>query len=53
FYQKNYVFRNLNLRIRNNRIGFLFFLLCYQMIMSPVSLYGYIQEFFKLKRVWE
>ncbi|MGG2028428.1 glycosyltransferase [Gottfriedia sp. S16(2024)] len=53
FYQKNYVFRNLNLRIRNNRIGFIFFLLCYQMIMSPVSLYGYIQEFFKFKRVWE
>ena len=53
FYQKNYVFRNLNLRIRHNRLGFLFFILCYQMIMSPVSFYGYLQEFFKLKRVWE
>ncbi|WP_088072709.1 glycosyltransferase family 2 protein [Gottfriedia luciferensis] len=53
YYQKNYVFRNLNLRIRHNRIGFLFFILFYQMIMSPVSLYGYLQEFFKLKRVWE
>ncbi|PGS49569.1 glycosyltransferase [Bacillus sp. AFS041924] len=53
FYQKNYVFRNLNLKIRKNRLGFLFFLLCFQMIMSPVSVYGYLQEFFKLKRVWE
>lgn len=52
-YQKHYVFRNLNLKIRINKSGFLLFILCYQMIMSPVSLYGYLQEFFKLRRVWE
>lgn len=52
-YQKHYVFRHLHLKIRINKLGFLMFVLFYQMIMSPVSLYGYIQEFFKLRRVWK
>jgi len=51
-YQK-YVFRRLNLRVRKNRSGFVLFLLCYQMIMSPVSVWGYAQEAFRLKRVWK
>ena len=51
-YQK-YVFKSLNLKIRKNWFGFLLFLLCYQMIMSPVSVWGYSQEAFKLKRVWK
>lgn len=51
-YQK-YVFRKLNLRVRKNISGFFLFLLCYQMIMSPVSVWGYVEETFKLKRVWK
>ncbi|WHY88600.1 glycosyltransferase [Neobacillus novalis] len=50
-YQKG-VFHELGLRIRKNRIGFIFFVLCYQMMMSPVSVWGYIQEFMQRKRVW-
>lgn len=50
---QEHIFRNLNLRIRKNRIGFFLFILCYQMIMSPVSLWGYIQEIFKLERIWK
>ncbi|WP_041100871.1 glycosyltransferase [Bacillus badius] len=52
-YQKNYVFNNLDLRIRKNKLGFVLFILFYQMIMSPVSVWGYLQELFKSKRVWE
>ncbi|SCI38207.1 Poly-beta-1%2C6-N-acetyl-D-glucosamine synthase [uncultured Clostridium sp.] len=52
-YQANVVFKNLNLRVRKNFIGFALFILCYQMIMSPVSLYGYVQELFGAKRVWK
>lgn len=52
-FQKRYVFRHLKLRIRKNTGGLLLFILCYQMIMSPVSVWGYIQEIFKLKRVWK
>lgn len=51
-YQVN-VFKSLELRIRKNRIGFIIFVLFYQMIMSPVSVWGYLQEFFKLKRIWK
>lgn len=53
FYQKNQVFKPLNLKIRKNLIGFIFFILGYQLIMSPVSVYGYFQEIFKVKRNWK
>jgi len=51
-YQKK-VFKTLNLRIRRNQLGFVFYVLCYQMLMSPMSIWGYIQEFFNLARVWK
>ncbi|MFD1175165.1 glycosyltransferase [Paenibacillus puldeungensis] len=47
------VFRTLNLRIRKNLRGFFAYVLVYQMIMSPVSVYGYIQEVLQRKRVWK
>ncbi|MGG1678240.1 glycosyltransferase [Neobacillus sp. NRS-1170] len=53
FYQKNIVFKPLNLKIRKNIFGFILFILGYQMIMSPVSVYGYIQEVFRFKRKWK
>lgn len=52
-FQSKVVFKNLNLRVRKNHIGFIIFILAYQMIMSPVSLYGYVQELVGTKRVWE
>ncbi|GLI18759.1 hypothetical protein TSYNTROOL_09220 [Tepidanaerobacter syntrophicus] len=48
-----YVFRNLNLKIRKNRFGFILYVLIYQMFMSPMSVLGYIQEIFSLRRVWK
>ncbi len=51
--EKQNVFNELGLKVRRNIIGFILFILCYQMIMSPVSLYGYVQEFTKQKRVWK
>lgn len=51
-FQKS-VFQKLNLRIRKNILGFWLFVLCYQMILSPVSVWGYIQEVLLLKRVWK
>lgn len=53
YYQANVVFKNLNLRVRKNMIGFFLFILGYQIIMSPVSLYGYVQELIGAKRVWK
>ena len=51
-YQRN-VFKKLDLKIRKNRIGFIFYVFCYQILMSPMSVWGYIQESLKLKRIWE
>ncbi|MFC4798830.1 glycosyltransferase family 2 protein [Neobacillus citreus] len=51
-YQKG-VFQELNLGIRKNRKGFFLYVLCYQMIMSPVSVWGYLQEGMRLRRVWK
>src|SRR5690606_23955427 len=52
-YQSRVVFKRLNLKVRRNLVGFIFFIIGYQMIMSPVSVYGYIQEFFKISRKWK
>lgn len=51
-FQRN-VFRSLGLRIRKNFLGFFAYVMTYQIFMSPVSVWGYIQEFFHLKRVWK
>lgn len=53
YYQSTVVFKTLNLKVRKNLMGFILFILFYQMIMSPVSLYGYIQEVLGTKRVWK
>ncbi len=50
-YQKR-VFRTLGLRVRRNRFGFVAYVLLYQMVMSPISILGYIQETMRLRRVW-
>lgn len=52
-YQANTVFKELNLKVRKNYKGFILFILTYQMIMSPVSLYGYVQEVIGTKRIWK
>jgi len=51
-YQRN-VFKSLNLKIRKNGLGFILYVLIYQMIMSPISVWGYVQEFMQLKRIWK
>ncbi|ACL76336.1 glycosyltransferase family 2 protein [Ruminiclostridium cellulolyticum] len=51
-YQKG-VFKSLNLRVRKNIIGFILYVLCYQLLMSPISVWGYIQETLKLRRIWK
>ncbi|MGG6310672.1 glycosyltransferase family 2 protein [Paenibacillus macerans] len=51
-YQKR-VFQTLNLRIRQNLFGFFAYVLAYQMVMSPVSVYGYVQELLQRQRIWK
>lgn len=51
-YQKG-IFKTLNLRIRKNWFGFILYVLCYQVIMAPISVWGYMQELMHLRRVWK
>ncbi|MFN8160553.1 MAG: glycosyltransferase [Solirubrobacterales bacterium] len=45
-------FRALGLHVRQNRVGYLGYLLTYQLFMSPISVAGYAQELFGTKRNW-
>jgi biofilm PGA synthesis N-glycosyltransferase PgaC len=44
--------RAVDLHVRRNVFGFLAYFFFYQLIMSPVSLSGYIAEAFHRKRSW-
>lgn len=45
-------FKKQGLRIRRNYLGFFLFILIYQILMSPVSVWGYFQEIFGSERIW-
>jgi biofilm PGA synthesis N-glycosyltransferase PgaC len=45
-------FKEVGLRVRRNPIGFLAYLFAYQLVMSPISVYGYFQELFRAERRW-
>jgi poly-beta-1,6-N-acetyl-D-glucosamine synthase len=45
-------FAQAGLRIRQGVIGFVAYLLFYQLVMSPVSLAGYVEELFQTARRW-
>jgi poly-beta-1,6-N-acetyl-D-glucosamine synthase len=46
------VFRTLGLRIRRNLLGFVLYVLLYQLLMSPISVSGYATELVRARRVW-
>lgn len=47
------VFKNRGLIIRNHGLSFVIYTLFYQILMSPMSVIGYVQEAFYLKRIWK
>ena len=46
------VFQLLGLRIRRNLLGFVLYVLAYQLVMSPISVSGYATELVRARRVW-
>jgi len=46
------VFAKLGLRVRWNPVGFVVYLLVYQLVMSPISFVGYVKELASARRVW-
>jgi poly-beta-1,6-N-acetyl-D-glucosamine synthase len=51
-FHQRHVFNALNLRVRRNRRGLLFYFFCYQFVMSPISLGGYALETVHARRAW-
>jgi len=47
------VFNLLGLQVRRNTLGFLGFVLAYQILMSPIAVVGYGQELLGLRRHWK
>lgn len=52
FHLSRQSFEEVGLQVRQNRLGFLGYLLTYQLFMSPVSVAGYAQELFGATRRW-
>jgi biofilm PGA synthesis N-glycosyltransferase PgaC len=52
YHHQRHVFRSVNLRVRQNRRGLLFYFFCYQFVMSPISLAGYLLELVRARRAW-
>jgi biofilm PGA synthesis N-glycosyltransferase PgaC len=52
-FQRRRVFNLLGLRVRRNALGFLGFVLAYQILMSPIAVVGYGQELLGLRRRWK
>jgi biofilm PGA synthesis N-glycosyltransferase PgaC len=45
-------FKHAGLKVRQHAVGFFVYLLGFQLIMSPVSVAGYVQEIFHATRRW-
>jgi biofilm PGA synthesis N-glycosyltransferase PgaC len=52
FHLSRQSFEEVGLKVRRNRLGFLGYLLTYQLFMSPLSVAGYAQELFGTRRRW-
>jgi len=51
-YQSRHVFGTLDLQVRQNRFGYIAFLLGYQVLCSPASIAGYAQHLVGARRRW-
>jgi len=52
FDRQSRMFRRQGLRVRRSWRGFFLFALAYTLILQPVCVWGYIKEFFKVRKTW-
>ncbi len=52
YFHQQKVFSDVHLKVRQNRRGWLFYFFCYQFVMAPISLFGYILEAARARRAW-
>ncbi len=52
FHHQRHVFRRYGLTVRRNHLGWLTYAICYQIMLSPASLAGYLSELAGRRKVW-
>lgn len=52
FYRQRSIFRSHGLKVRKNLLGLAFYMLTYQLLMTPASLAGYMSEVLNLRKAW-
>lgn len=52
FDRQSRMFRRQELRVRRSWRGFFLFAIAYTLILQPVCVWGYIKEFFKMRKTW-
>jgi biofilm PGA synthesis N-glycosyltransferase PgaC len=52
FLRQRRAFREVGLCVRRNHVGFLGYLLVYQVLLAPISFFGYLKEIARAERVW-
>lgn len=52
FYKQRSIFRRAGLRVRRNIVGFVTFVMVYQLFLSPASLAGYATEALGRRKTW-
>jgi biofilm PGA synthesis N-glycosyltransferase PgaC len=52
FIKQRAIFKDMGLVVRKNVLGFITYMLFYQLIMAPASLGGYFAEFLNLRKTW-
>ena len=52
FDRQSRMFRRQGLRVRRSWRGFFLFAIAYTLILQPVCVWGYVKEFFKMRKTW-
>lgn len=52
YYRQRSIFRQHGLKVRRNVGGLVVYALCYQLILAPASLTGYMAEFLRTEKKW-
>ena len=47
-----HTFEREHLLVRRNRFGFFIYILVYGIILQPANVYGYLSEFFRVRKTW-
>jgi biofilm PGA synthesis N-glycosyltransferase PgaC len=53
FHNQRRIFRLYGLKVRKNIMGLIWYMIIYQMLMSPASVAGYLSELFMVRKKWD